>query len=151
METKFIAFELKEYQTEAWARVLDFAFKKSNLVQFVVVNSRQVSSIIEKKSDVIDDFTSNYRWFNKQLGKSRFVQIELNNYLKKEIRDVECLEDWLFIYPEDPTFYLNVELIIWTISHSKTVFINEKYYKKGLIKEEECNSINEVMYDLSNI
>lgn len=151
MKTTFYVFELKTYQKDVWQRVLQTAFSESNTVIFAKNNSKSTISLYSNVSDfVITEFQSDYRWFNKQLGKSTFIKVALNHLVKDEIMGIEYLDDWIECDLEDPAFFNKNKLLIWTISHEKLVFIEKDFFDSKVGKIDGLTASNECIYDISD-
>ncbi|MCS7227296.1 MAG: hypothetical protein NZ821_09930, partial [Gloeomargarita sp. SKYB31] len=80
---------------------------------------------------------SQWRWGSKQIGSTTYARFTLTDRLKEYILKRPTLGHWL-IDLEDPVFYIDEQVIMWTISHENLAFV--------WLSTDEAKSFNALGY-----
>jgi hypothetical protein len=118
-----------------WTRLLEYAFRHSDSVEFTVpMNEQQWSPRLKPLLPFLTErYTSHWRWQAKQKKAQTFLRFPLVPTVEALLRIPQTLQDTLFLqppFPEDPTFYSNGQALLWTITHEVWAYL--------LLTEEEA-------------
>lgn len=119
---KFFVQDFTNFPEQKWKNLLQYVLSKANFVEFVVQNKDILSSIEALRSSLVKIFSSRWRWGSKQLGSTTYARFVLTDGVKEYILQRPTLGHWLMDL-EDPTFYIDEQVIMWTISHENLAFV----------------------------
>lgn len=119
---KFFVQDFTHLSAKKWKNLLQYVMSKANFVEFVVKNQGILSSPEIFRPNLVKVFSSQWRWGSKQLGSTTYARFALANRLREYILQRPTLGHWL-IDLEDPTFYMDEQVIMWTISHENLAFV----------------------------
>lgn len=120
-QRKFFVQDFTHLPAQKWENILQYILSKANFVEFVVKKQDILSSEIFRSS-LVKVFSSRWRWGSKQLGYATYARFALSDRLREYILQRPTLGHWL-IDLEDPTFYIDEQVIMWTISHENLAFV----------------------------
>lgn len=119
-QRKFFVQDFTHLPAQKWKDLLQYVLSKANFVEFVVKNQDILSSEVFRSS-LVKVFSSQWRWGSKQLGSTIYARFALSDRLREYILQRPTLGHWL-IDLEDPAFYMDEQVIMWTISHENLAF-----------------------------
>lgn len=120
-QKKFFVQDFTHLPAQKWENLLQYILSKANFVEFVIKNQDILSSEIFCSS-LVKVFSSRWRWGSKQLGSTTYARFALSDRLREYILQRPTLGHWL-IDLEDPAFYIDEQVIMWTISHESLAFV----------------------------
>lgn len=121
-QKKFFVQDFTHLPAQKWKNLLQYVLNKANFVEFVVKNQDFLYSLEIFRSSLVKVFSSQWRWGSKQLGSTTYARFTLSDRLREYILQRPTLGHWL-IDLEDPTFYIDGQVIMWTISHENLAFV----------------------------
>lgn len=121
-QRKFFVQDFTHLPAQKWENLLQYILSKANFVEFVVKNNDILSSLEILRSSLVKVFSSRWRWGSKQLGSTTYARFTLSDRLREYILQRPTLGHWL-IDLEDPAFYIDEQVIMWTISHESLAFV----------------------------
>lgn len=121
-QRKFFVQDFTHLSAPKWKNLLQYVLSKANFVEFVVKNQGILSSLEIFRPSLVKVFLSQWRWGSKQLGSTTYARFALSDRLREYILQRPTLGHWL-IDLEDPAFYMDEQVIMWTISHENLAFV----------------------------
>ncbi|WP_129675928.1 hypothetical protein [Candidatus Chloroploca sp. Khr17] len=145
MNKRYYYQELGISQANLWSELLKYVLPQATEVEFAIggVNDNLSVRLAEYSDLLVERHVDQIRWNFKQIGVSTFFKFRLAPNLKIFIASINKLGMWIDDLPEDPTFYHDKKKILWTISHSESIF--------WLLSSEEAQGLNQRGFSLSPI
>lgn len=120
-QKRFFVQDFAHLPAQKWEGLLQYVLSKANFVEFVI--GRGFPSSLEAfRSSLVRFSSSRWRWGSRQLGPTTYARLALSDGLKGFILQRPTLDHWL-VDLEDPTFYIDDQVLMWTISHENLAFV----------------------------
>lgn len=119
---RFFVQDFTHLPPQKWEGLLQYVLSKANFVEFVIRNRNLPPTLETFRSSLVKVFSSRWRWGSRQLGSTTYARLALSDGLKRYILQRPTLDHWLMDL-EDPTFYIDEQVIMWTISHEDLAFV----------------------------
>ncbi|MFN3741101.1 MAG: hypothetical protein ACK4VW_00330 [Anaerolineales bacterium] len=122
LQKRFFVQDFTHLPPQKWEGLLQYVLNKANFVELVIGGEDLPPSLKPFRSSLVKLFSSRWRWGSRQLGSTTYARLALSDGLKRYILERPTLGHWLRDL-EDPTFYIDEQVIMWTISHENLAFV----------------------------
>lgn len=140
-KTQFFFQEFVHVSSEKWRELLSYVLNKANAVEFVIKSRDELHPSLEPfRFSLIKTTASRWRWGAKQPGTTFYARFALSDALKEYLLKPPTLGEWSCDLPEDPSLYVDDEVIMWTISHEQLAFVR--------FSEREVSEFNKMGFSL---